>query len=252
MGFFRRIATVATVLLLGNNVAAAQPAVSIELALLVDVSGSVNSGEFALQRDGYVNVFRDASIWNAFGGSGRTMAVTFGQWSGASQQSLITGGTNGWFFINNAATANTFADAIAGMARAYSGGTDPGSALNWILPKFGQNFTGLRKIIDVSGDGAGGANTAVARDAAQAAGFTINGLAIGGTAITNWYTANLKTTDGFVIGVDDFADFNSAIRTKIGRELDVPVGVVPEPSTYLLMASGLVGLAIVARRRRQA
>jgi hypothetical protein len=255
MGFCRKIAMLAMALVLGNKVAEAQPAVNIELALLVDVSGSVDGGEFALQRDGYVNVFRDASIWNAFGSSGRTMAVTYGQWSGFGQQRLITGGTNGWFFINNAATANTFADAIANMTRAFDGSTAPGSAINWILPQFGtNNFTSLRRIIDVSGDGDqnDGASTALARDAAQQQGVTINGLAIGNAALVNWYNANLKTNDGFVIGAANFADFDGAIRTKIGREVDVPVGVVPEPSTYLLMASGLVGLAMIARRRRQA
>ena len=36
--------------------------VSVELALLVDVSGSVSTSEFNLQRTGYVNAFLDAGI----------------------------------------------------------------------------------------------------------------------------------------------------------------------------------------------
>ena len=39
--------------------------VDLELALLVDVSGSVNSSEYALQRDGYKNAFLSNAVQNA-------------------------------------------------------------------------------------------------------------------------------------------------------------------------------------------
>ena len=41
--------------------AAAVP-VAVELALLVDVSGSVDNSEYNLQKTGYVNAFKDAII----------------------------------------------------------------------------------------------------------------------------------------------------------------------------------------------
>jgi PEP-CTERM motif len=50
------------------------------------------------------------------------------------------------------------------------------------------------------------------------------------------------TTDGVLVSIDSFT-----LNGPVG-----PPGVVPEPSTYLLMATGLAVMALVARRRTRA
>lgn len=233
--------------------ALAQPTpVGLELALLVDVSGSVSASEFALQRDGYANAFNSPDLYNNHIANlpGGSIAVSFVYWSSANQQSQL-GGAGNWFLINSVASSQAFAAAVTAFARPFSGGTDPAGALTFITPQFGTNaYDGSRWVIDVSGDGTGGvAATQAARNAALAAGVdAINGLAIGGQAITNWYTANVMGGAGaFVESVDDFAGFEAAVDRKLGREIS---NVVPEPSTYVLMATGLVAVLGVARRRR--
>ena len=227
---------------------AANTAVDLELALLIDVSGSVDATEFNLQRQGYVNAFQDAAIQASIA-SGHSLAVTVIYWSGGAEQQVAVG----WTLVNSVASANSFAALIGATVRPFSGSTAPGSALNFVTPQFASNlFDGTRQIIDVSGDGAAndGANTAAARNAALAAGVDqINGLPILGEAgVHDFYVNNIQGGAGsFVQDATSFATFDAAVRTKIGREI---VGNVPEPSTYALMGVGLGVMGFLARRRK--
>ena len=229
--------------------ATAQTTVNLELALLVDVSGSVNATEFNLQRQGYVDAFNNAGIQSALSSSGRSLAVTLIYWSSGNQQAV---GVD-WTLVNSAASASSFAAAIAGAARPFSGDTAPGSAIAFAAPRFFNNaFVSDRQIIDVSGDGAqnSGSATAAARTAALALGIDqINGLPILGEAgLLNFYVNNIQGGAGsFTQPANSFDDFGDAVAIKIGREI---TGVVPEPETYAMMMLGLAGLGVVARRRK--
>lgn len=246
MKIFRTLAVLASVATLSASTMSAQPtAVDIELGLLVDVSGSISTGEYNLQRTGYIDVFNQTTFWDAFATSGRSLAVSYSEWSGSSQQSMLVS----WYQITDATSAATFATAIGGTSRAFDDLTAPGSAINWLRPQFGVDFVGARQLIDISGDGCqnNGSSTSAARDATAALGITINAITIGtgGCSLPTWYADNAVTASGFLEAATDFDDFGDAIERKIGREINV----VPEPSTYALMAVGLFAVGMVSRRR---
>jgi hypothetical protein len=238
--------------------------VDLELSLVVDVSGSINDTDFALQRDGYVNAFRDAAIINGImsGGTYHSIAVNLIYFSDSAVQSI------GWTEINSSASANAFADAIAAAARPSSGSTGITTALNFAVGTFNNTFDGDRLVIDVSGDGsesiACSFSSAIcvplqtARDNALGTGgiTTINGLAIydrdfygEGAGVTIQAIPYLQNnviggTNAFAIAANNFAAFDSAVRDKLSREI---IGT-PEPLTLLLLGLGLTGLAGLRRR----
>jgi hypothetical protein len=233
----------AVLLLIGAGSPALAKSVDLELSLLVDVSGSVDANEFNLQRQGYVNAFNSPALWNAVSqGAIGSIAVNLVYWSTGAVQSV------GWTEINSQATSQAFATAIAAAVRPFSGSTGPGTAINFAVPLFNNSFEGTRKVIDVSGDGAEnvGADTSNARDAAILAGIdAVNGLPIlGESGLLAWYTANIKSTNGFVIAVNSFDDFGAAIDQKLVKEI---IGT-PEPLTLLLLGLGLVGVAGLRRK----
>ncbi len=226
--------------------------VDLELSLLVDVSSSVSADDFNLQKQGYANAFLNSSILSAIqSGATGSIAASLTYWSSAgSQQEAV-----GWMLINDATSATAFSNAILATSRPFSGTTAPGSAINFAAPSFfSNNFDGAELVIDVSGDGEqnSGADTSDARDAAFAQGITINGIAIGNTSLVNWYNANIKTSNGFVVQAVDFDSFGDAIQNKLAREITPPpptTSAVPEPASMILLGSGLIGAVILKKRK---
>lgn len=229
--------------------------VGLELVLLVDVSGSVSASEYNLQKTGYVNAFNSAAVQNAILGSqGGGIAVTYVEWSGAGQFATKVG----WTLIDSIASANSFASAISGLTRSFSGNTGLQSALFDAINLFGtetgassNGFESLRQVIDVSGDGARNTGLAngVGRDAALAAGVdTINGIFIAGeSGLAAHYNSFVKGgTNAFVAQADSFDDFGTAIQAKLIKEI---TNDVPEPMSALLFALGLLGFGMARRRK---
>lgn len=228
--------------------------VDLELVLLVDVSGSIDSIEFNLQKTGYVNAFNSATLVSAIQqGHYKSIAATLVYWSSSNQQQQAVG----WSLISDTASAAAFASAINTSARPFSDFTAPGSAINYAANSIGlftNNYDSTRQVIDVSGDGSEneGASTSAARDAALAAGVDqINGLPIGGGSLNSWYASNVQGGSGsFTIPANTFADFGTAIQDKLERE--VTGSAVPEPGTYLLLLTGLAGFGVSSWRKRRA
>ena len=231
--------------------------VGLELALLTDVSGSVDNTEYLLQRNGYVAAFQDPTIQANIATITGGIAVTYIEWSGANEQSTQVN----WYHIFDATSANSFAALLAGTSRAFGGQTAPGSAITFATPLFGtetggtdNGFESNRQVIDVSGDGAqnDGVSTSGARNAALTAGVdAINGLPIlGEVGLLAWYQNNIQGgTNSFTIPAANFADFETAVKTKIGREI---INTVPEPTSLALFGIGLAGLTAARRRQSKA
>jgi hypothetical protein len=238
------------ILMLGTTPAFATPIdVSLELVLLVDVSGSVDAGEFNLQRTGYVDAFNDVATQFGSTTPPAPFAVTLIYWSGSAQQQQAVP----WTLIEDAASANAFAAAVGSAGRPFSGQTAPGNAINFATSSIlGNNYDGDRLVIDVSGDGAAntGASTPTAAATAYAHGITINGLVIlGEPGVQTWYQNNIVTPGhGFLEVANSFDDFGAAIDQKISYEVNPPA--IPEPGTLTLLGSALLGLAGFRRRKK--
>jgi len=230
----------------------AQPVpVDLELILLVDVSGSISTGEFDLQRQGYHDAFSNALVYNGImsGGTYNKIAATLVYWSSDNQQSQAVG----WTEISDQTTSEAFGDAILAAARPFDGMTGLGEAMAFGYPLFDNNgFEGTRLVMDVSGDGAdndGSIEPEDARtDALNAGVTTINGLVIGtDAAVLSEYTNNvIGGVNPFVDQVSSFDDFGDAILQKLAKEINP----IPEPMTMLGLAMGVGGLVGYIRRRR--
>ncbi len=210
----------------------AQVRVDLELVLAVDISLSMQVDEQQLQRNGYVAAFRDPALAAAVAaGPQGKIAVTYFEWAGAG----IRGSQVPWRLIDGRASARKFADELAAKpiqsARmtSISGGLRYGAEL---IATSG--FEGLRKVVDVSGDGPNnsGAHVETARDELLKAAITINGLAIMLQSVGPWggyfEIPNLDRyyrdcviggPGAFALAVREKSKFATAIRQKLLLEI---------------------------------
>ena len=209
---------------------AADTNVDVELVLAVDVSYSMDPDEQALQREGYVQALTSREFLDALRrGMHGKIAVTYFEWAGATDQKIVVP----WRLIDGPATAKAVADEIGGAPyrRAYR--TSISGALSFAAPLFaGSGYRGLRRIIDVSGDGVNnqGMPVTLVRDELLAQGFTINGLPIMLKRPTS-ATMDIEDLDvyyedcviggpgAFVIAIKERDQFREATRTKLVLEI---------------------------------
>lgn len=219
--------------------------IDVELSLAIDVSGSVSTSEYNLQMDGYATAFRNATVQNNIANSANGIAVNAVFFaSNFYSTSLDT-----FVVLNSVADANAFADVLDAFIRPGSGGTSIYAGVNRAVDLMINNgFTATRSLIDVSGDGTSSATLdQAARDNAVSNGITINGLAIGSSSISNYYTNNVIGGPGaFVNTANSFSDFEAAVINKLQRETNTSVS---EPATLGIMA---LSFLVLARLRKKA
>lgn len=205
----------------------AQPVLACETALLlsIDVSGSIDRGDYRLQADGLAQALRDPAVVEALVRDQVALAVV--QWSGVDQQALVLP----WRRMLSEAEVAAFADRAAAMPRAFAGSdTAVGEGLRFALAQFAAVPDCKRRVIDVSGDGQenAGFTDARARTEAVAAGVAINAIAIEdpGPAfpITQYFQRWILTPGGFVVTARGLEDYAETLRRKILRELADPIG----------------------------
>jgi hypothetical protein len=210
--------------------AAAEIPVDLELVLAVDVSGSMDRDEQTVQRQGYVEAFLHPEVLAAIhSGPYQRVAVTYVEWGGSAAQEIVVP----WMLVEDAATSASLAALLDDAPPARVRGTSISSALRFSAPLFDANgFEGLRRVIDVSGDGANNMGPPVvpARDAAVEAGIVINGLPIaiksgnawspGGNDLVAYYRDCVIGGPGsFVLPVTAQDQLVEAIRQKLVLEI---------------------------------
>ncbi len=206
-----------------SSVQHATHAVDIALVLAVDVSASVDFGEFALMMGGYATAFRDEALAQSLAsGPAGAAAVAMLFWSGPGVRELAVP----WRRLASVADAASFADAIDATPRMIpAGATALGEGLAASLALLERcPYRPARRVVDVSGDGRANAGLplATARAAAELAGVTVNGLAVVNEEpdLEEYYREALIVGPGaFVISAEDYSAFASAILAKLSREV---------------------------------
>ena len=213
-----------------------KPVVDVELILATDVSYSMDMDELAIQREGYAQAIVSKEFLQALKAlpNGK-IAVTYFEWAASSDQKIIIP----WRLIDGPETADAVANEIMKTPVRRASRTSISGAIYFAMPLFDEDpYRGLRRVIDISGDGPNnnGLPVAAARDEALAKGITINGLPIM-VKEPSYSTMDIDNLDfyyedcviggpgSFVVSIKDRDKFKEAIRTKLLLEV---AGRTPE------------------------
>lgn len=223
--------------LLGSYHALAQPLeVDVELALMVDVSRSMSPPELEIQRRGYAEALTSDEVLGviANGFIGR-IAITYIEWAGDGTQEIVVP----WTVVDGREAAETVAARLLATFPVGLRRTSVSGAIRFAATEIETNdFIGLRRVIDVSGDGPNNDGRPVrrARDTAVAGGLIINGLplmtwgeaSLWGIPDLDAYYVNCVVggPGAFMIPVLRWEDFPMAVRRKLVLELAGPVEAV--------------------------
>lgn len=208
----------------------AQLAVDVELVLAVDVSLSMSPVELEIQRRGYAEALtHDDVIGAVLGGLHGRIAISYFEWAGMGSQRLVLP----WTIIESAEDARRVSSHLTVDPPASARRTSISGALDFALTLFEESsFRGLRRVVDISGDGPNnqGLPVDMARDALVGHGITINGLPLmtnGGLTtrfdvrdLDQYYAECVIGGPGaFMLPVNDWDQFAEAVRRKLVIEL---------------------------------
>lgn len=209
--------------------------VDVELVIAVDISYSMDPQELALQREGYIRGLTSREFLNAVrqGMIGK-IAVTYLEWAGYHEQKVIVP----WRVIEGPESADAFVGELAAAPYRRAARTSISGAIEFSARLFDNSgYRGIRRVIDISGDGANnhGQIVTIARDEALAKGITINGLPFIAKRL-NYATMDIERLDvyyedcviggpgSFVIPIEGPERFVEATRAKLVLEI---AGLVP-------------------------
>jgi len=210
--------------------AAAQVPVDTALVLAVDASGSIDAGEFALQKEGIAQAVTAPEIVGAIRAQPlQRTAFAYVEWGGPRMVATVVA----WMIVSDVPSARAFADAVLAAPRspqsynAIGDAIDHAAALIAACP-----CQPTRRVIDISGDNRDNRSlrpAPIARDAAVAAGITVNALAIiedarlgpaGRPWLAEYYERDVIGGPGaFVEVAQRREDFTQALRRKMIREI---------------------------------
>ncbi len=204
--------------------------VDVLLVLAVDVSYSMDLDELAVQREGYAQAILSKDFLQALksGPNGR-IAVTYFEWAASTDQKIILP----WRLIDGPESADAVAAEISRTPIRRASRTSISGAIQFAMSLIAQSdYRGLRRVIDISGDGPNnnGAPVTIARDEATSKGIIINGLPIQ-VKQPSYSTMDIENLDqyyedcviggpgSFVVPIQEREKFKEAIRTKLIMEV---------------------------------
>jgi hypothetical protein len=206
--------------------------VDVELVLAVDVSYSMDPEEQRLQREGYINAITSPEFMRAIkSGAYGKIVITYMQWASVADQDVLLP----WTVIDGPESARAVADRLAEAPYRRARRTSISGAIDEAMRLFENNgFNGMRRVIDVSGDGTNNSGRPVqqARDDAIRQGVTINGLPLL-LRPSSWGFNDIANLDEYyedcvIGGVGAFSipikareQFLEATRTKLVQEIAV-------------------------------
>jgi hypothetical protein len=205
------------------------PSVNVELVIAVDVSYSMDMDELAIQREGYAQAIVSNDFLQALRAvPGSKVAMTYFEWSMSGDEKIIIP----WRVIDGPESADAVAAEIMKTPVRRGSSTSISGAINFAVQLFEENpYRGLRRVIDISGDGPNndGAPVTGARDAALAKGIIINGLPImvkEPSSMIDIENLDLYYEDcviggpgAFIMTIKDREKFQEAIRAKLVLEV---------------------------------
>jgi uncharacterized protein YegL len=219
----------------------------LQLGFLIDASGSVGATDFDTVRTGIANAFDTVLPTD---GSVEVSLIRF-----ANGSTVIVAPT----VIDSVATRNAVVSLVTGMAYT-GGGTVLPNALDTLTSQITNSaeYDAENKIIyNIVTDGNPDSitNSIASRNAAIDAGVDeISAELLGAFVDPDQFEGIVYPTDngfdafdpGFIFLVADFEDFADAFESN----LIIATAPVPEPSTLVLAAFGLLGMLGFRRRRR--
>ncbi len=224
----QRLMALIAAVILAATAHADEVEVDLELVLMVDVSRSMTARELEIQRRGYAAALQSDEVYAAIqSGLLQRIALTYVEWAG-TQEVIVD-----WRLIRAREDLEAFADMLTAEFDPALRRTSISEALVFGAELIGSNdYAGLRRVIDISGDGPNnqGRPVVLARDRVLAEGITINGLPLltrEGLGM-QWHLDRLDlyyeacVTGGpgsFVIPVLDWEGFAEAVRRKLVLEI---------------------------------
>jgi len=208
--------------------------VDLLLVLASDVSRSVDTRKFQLQREGYAAALSNPRVIDAIkSGPHGKIAICFVEWSGATSLKLVID----WTVVGDAASARKIGDQMLELPRSFADRTSISAGLEFSMVQLERApYQSVRRTIDVAGDGTNNSGRDInsVRDEILAKGVTINGLVIlsetplpwnpehtnpaGG--LDNYYRNNVTGGPGsFVMVAENHNSFGQAIVKKMIAEI---------------------------------
>jgi hypothetical protein len=193
------------------------------LALGLDVSASVSTPEYWLQRNGLAAALRDPQVQDwMIGAAGAEVDLLVFEWGDRRHQAVWLE----WTKITSVAVLEKVAARIAAQRRSAEGqSTAIGAAMQFGLARLNERRGCDVRTLDISGDGKNNVGPLPREMQAVlgAAGVTVNGLVVATQEVaelTAYYHANVIVGPmSFVETAGGFEDYAKAIKRKLLREL---------------------------------
>lgn len=193
----------------------------VALLLLIDVSGSIDTEEYNLQKDSYIEAFTSPKVEEAVTGKQYPTYFAIAEWAGKT--SLIipwvkVDSKQDLLLLSNSYKSSNKAEAV--FVQPFA--TVIGQALISGIDYFSElPCKPEKKVIDISGDGTSEDSTVEAVLLAEDNDIVINGLpiTIDDPKLDKYYKDKVITSNGFIIVANSFKDFTRALIKKLVFEL---------------------------------